>query len=679
LSVQVLISLLASRVAAARRKVEEVLRSANENLEARVRQRTADLEQARESLHTTLTSIGDAVIATDRAGRIALLNGVAEALTGWSATEAVGRPLEEVFVIVNEETRASVENPVSKVLASGTTIGLANHTILISRDGREIPIDDSGAPIRTSDGAVNGVVLVFRDVSERRRAEQQRRRLQEDNERVARVMNQIGDGFLTVDVQYRVTYANAKAAAMFRCVDGEMTGASLWDVAGIPPDSPVVRDLARAMADGVPVQSEIPYSEPDAWLEFGAHPHSGGLALLIRDVTGQKRLEEQLRQAQKMEAVGRLAGGLAHDFNNLLTVILGYAATVSNRLSADDPLRKTVGEILRAGQRAASLISQLLAFSRKQVAQPQIIELNGFIRESRDMLERLMGEDIVLVLDLHPEPCRLKMDPAQLTQILMNLVGNARDAMPTGGRLKIETRNVVRERSEVAGLGVVRPPGRYTVFAVTDTGEGIDSSTQAHIFEPFFTTKESGKGTGLGLATVYGIVTQYGGWMEVHSELGQGATFQVFCPATDDVASDLLQERTVVGPTHRATILLVEDQAAIRMLAADVLTEAGHRVLSAANGKAALELVSKRDGNLDLLITDVVMPEMSGPELASHLTKSKPGLTVLYTSGYTDHILLQHGGVERGTAFLQKPFLPESLVAKANELLSEKAKGQGAA
>ncbi len=402
-----------------------------------------------------------------------------------------------------------------------------------------------------------------------------------------------------------------------------------------------------------------------------------GASKIARDITRQKQLEDLFRQTQKMEAVGRLAGGLAHDYNNLLTVILGYATTVHNRLPPDDPLRNTVKEILSAGERAASLTSQLLTFSRKQVTQPRILDLNVFIAETKDMLERLIGEDIDLAVVPDPEACFVNVDTGQLTQILMNLAVNARDAMPTGGKLTIESRTVVREREDLGRRGV-RPAGGYAIVAVSDTGKGMDAETEAHLFEPFFTTKEAGKGTGLGLATVFGIVTQHGGWIDVYTELNHGTTFSIYLPHAASAQAEIPEAREQIGPARPATILLVEDQAAIRLLAEDVLSDAGHRVLGASNGRAAFELAQKYPGLIDLLVTDVVMPEMSGPDLADQLLKSRPGLIVLFISGYTDHALLHREAIEQGTAFLQKPFLPETLLAKVNALLRENATVRGA-
>ncbi len=388
-------------------------------------------------------------------------------------------------------------------------------------------------------------------------------------------------------------------------------------------------------------------------------------------IAGYKRLDEELRHAQKMEAVGRLAGGIAHDFNNLLTVILGYARLGQEKLGPDDQLRGKLVEIHRAGQQAALLTQQLLAFSRKQRTEKQPIQLNGVIDEMKDMLRRLIAEDIDLTFTLDPFCGSVHADVGQLTQVLINLVVNSRDAMPRGGKLSVETRLVLRD-SEYADHDGVRPAGHYVALIVTDTGVGIDAETRRHIFEPFFTTKDVGKGTGLGLSTVYGIVLQHGGWIELASEPNRGTTFEIYLPATAAAAASTFQNAQSERSRRTGTILLVEDQAAVRLLSHDVLVDAGHTVLAAGNSATALETAAGYRGDIDLLVTDVVMPGINGLELAAQLTSSRPGLRVLYVSGYTDSALLRRGVIREEVALLQKPFSPEYLVNKVDELLQSR-------
>ena len=390
--------------------------------------------------------------------------------------------------------------------------------------------------------------------------------------------------------------------------------------------------------------------------------------ILSINVTERKALEEQLRHSQKMEAVGRLAGGVAHDFNNLLTVILGYADVVYDRLGAEAQLRRMVLEIKKAAGQASALTGQLLAFSRKQAIQTEVLELNSAVLGMEDILRRLTPEDIEIEMTLSKSPCHVKADAGQLSQTLMNLVINARDAMPRGGKVTIETYTVVRDAEERGSYGV-RPAGSFAALTVRDTGVGMDPETLSHIFEPFFTTKERGKGTGLGLSTVYGIVQHHGGWIDVQSQPGLGSTFGIYLPQAQPESGVSLPQAPRVRRNPRATILLAEDEPAVRALTEDVLKSAGHTVLSAQDGRAALQLAEGRLPEIDLLITDIVMPAMSGPELANRLTRDRPGLAVLYISGYTDQTLKYDDAREAGTGFLQKPFLPQALLAKVEELL----------
>ena len=380
--------------------------------------------------------------------------------------------------------------------------------------------------------------------------------------------------------------------------------------------------------------------------------------------------EKQLLQSQKLEAVGRLAGGISHDFNNLLTVILGYSDIMKRNLQEGHPLRRNVEEIVRASERAASLTRQLLAFSRKQVMQPKVFDLNTVISDLEKMLRRMIGEDVELRVNLQDELDHIKADPVQLEQVIMNLVVNARDAMPRGGKLSIETSNVYLDEA-YAREHVSVVPGDYVMLAISDTGCGMSEETRRHIFEPFFTTKEQGKGTGLGLSMVYGIVRQSGGNIWVYSEVGRGTTFKVYFPRVTAHAEEHKRiSGALDGPRGSETILLVEDAELVRNLARQVLETAGYRVLEAANAEAAIDLCEKINGDrIDLLLTDVVMPGMSGNEMSRILVAKQPGMPVLYMSGYTDEAIVQHGVLEAGINFLQKPFTPGALASKVREVL----------
>ena len=397
---------------------------------------------------------------------------------------------------------------------------------------------------------------------------------------------------------------------------------------------------------------------------------------LVTDISEKKRLETELQQSQKMEAVGRLAGGIAHDFNNLLMVILGYSDNILHKLDDADPLRDKVSEIHAAAQRAANLTSQLLAFSRKQILRMQTVQLNAIVANISQMLRRLLGEDVEIALNLDEDLGQVLADPAQLEQVLVNLSVNARDAMPHGGQLDIETHNVELDEQTAPLQGV--PVGDYVLLTVSDTGCGMDESVRSKIFEPFFTTKEVGKGTGLGLAMVFGVVQQSGGAITVSSDVGFGTTFKIYLPRLNEpVAAPPAPEpapkqagETVYTPAEvSCTILLVEDEKQLRTLAREVLKEAGYRVLEAGNGLDALRLAEALAAPPSLLLTDVVMPEMSGLQLAEALQGKWPELAVLYTSGYTEHALLGRNGWRGDMPFLQKPYMPGQLLEQVAQVL----------
>ena len=387
------------------------------------------------------------------------------------------------------------------------------------------------------------------------------------------------------------------------------------------------------------------------------------------DVTDHQQLEEEFRQAQKMEAVGRLAGGVAHDFNNLLTIISGYAQLAQDLLETESPLRSYMDEILKAGDRASALVRRLLAFTRRQSMEPQVLDLNSVVKGTEKMVRRLIGEDIEVVTVLPPELGAIRSDPAQLEQVIINLAVNARDAMPNGGKLIFETANVQLDQTYADTHSAVTP-GPYVMLAVSDTGSGMDAHTRAHVFEPFFTTKEKGKGTGLGLATVYGIVKQSRGNIWVYSELGVGTTFKIYLPrvvASMEPAQPLLIRTS--QPQGSETILLVEDEESIRSLVLRILQAHGYTVLEAGRPYEALEISKRFDGPIHLLFTDVVMPQMSGREVAERISAARPNTKILYMSGYTDQAIAHHGVLNPGVPFLQKPFTPEALTLKVREVL----------
>src|SRR6266571_3896225 len=383
------------------------------------------------------------------------------------------------------------------------------------------------------------------------------------------------------------------------------------------------------------------------------------------------RSEEQLRQSQKVEAIGRLAGGIAHDFNNLLTIINGYTELLLARIPGEDRMSKDINEIRKAGQRAASLTRQLLAFSRKQILEPKVLDLNTIVVDMEKMLRRVIGEDVKLTIAPAPDLHRTRADPGQIEQVIMNLAVNARDAMPQGGQLTLETLNVDLDEA-YAGRHIGVRPGAYVMLAVSDTGCGMDRESMAHIFEPFYTTKGPGKGTGLGLSTVYGIVKQSGGNVWAYSEPGHGTTFKIYLPQAEGVVDRLTRDgRRPEIPRGSETILLVEDQKELRDLVRQMLEMNGYSVVAASEGLEALEICKQHTGAIHLMLSDVVMPQMGGRELAQRLATLPPDMKVLYMSGYTSNAIVHHGILDPGTAFLQKPFTPDGLAHKVREVLDE--------
>lgn len=389
-----------------------------------------------------------------------------------------------------------------------------------------------------------------------------------------------------------------------------------------------------------------------------------------RDITDQRRLESQLQQAQKMDAIGRLAGGVAHDFNNLLMVISAYAELTLESLPAEHPSRAKLDEIINASSRAAELTKQLLAFGRKQMQSLQLLDLNTVLAQIGRMLPRLIGEDIQLLFVPGQNLGKVRADPVQIEQVVMNLAANARDAMPGGGKLTIETSNVRLDETYVQRHSIV-PPGDYVLLAVADSGMGIPQEHLAHIFEPFYTTKEEGKGTGLGLATVYGIVKQNGGFIWVYSEPRLGTTFKIYLPTAQSTIADVASAAGAQdSPQGCETLLLAEDEAAVRESTRDFLIQRGYTVLEAANGEDALRVSREYCGPIDLMITDVVMPKMSGPNLAEHLLAERPYMKVLFVSGYAENTVLRHGTIDVTARLLQKPFGLNTLARKIREVLS---------
>jgi two-component system, cell cycle sensor histidine kinase and response regulator CckA len=631
------------------------------------------LEERERWLAATLMSMGDGVVAIDNDARIIFLNPMGERLTGWNNDEAKGRLVEEVVRLAHEVSGQPVESPLRKALREGKSTTLGNHIVLVAKDSTELPLDDSAAPIFDSMGTTLGGVMVFRDVSERKMAETVVAKL-------AAIVSGSEDAIIGLDLKGDVTSWNPGAERLYGYSAGEMMNRPI-DILFPPDGQEEFKTIAGRLEAGVRMPAaELTMCRKDAkkvtvMVSFSPiknlHGRVIGAASIAHDITQTKRLEDQFRQAQKMEAIGRLAGGVAHDFNNLLTVINGYSSILSVVLHDHDKAREMVDQISRAGERAASLTQRLLAYSRKQILQPKVLDLNELLRSAAKMLSRVIGEDTDLVFTLSPQPCLVKADPGQLELVVMNLAVNGRDAMAKGGKLTIETATIELSNEYVDEYAEVRA-GPYTMLAVTDGGTGMDAETLTHIFEPFFTTKEEGKSTGLGLATVYGIVKQSGGHIRVYSELDRGTTFKVYLPRVG-LAFEEEEPKPIVPefPTGSETVLLVEDEDGVRKLTSFLLKRAGYNLLEASNGVEALEIASRHEGSIDLLITDVVMPRMGGRELADALRSFNPHLKVLFLSGYTADAIVRHGILGADSSFLQKPYTMSVLACKIREVFGK--------
>jgi two-component system cell cycle sensor histidine kinase/response regulator CckA len=623
-------------------------------------------------LRAIINTAFNAVIGMNAQGMITDWNPQAEVSFGRSHGEAIGQKLAEL--IIPPRHRDVYERGLQHFLRTGEEGQVLNRRVELTglrRDGTEFPIELSICALKRRGSYVFNALIA--DITERKRAEENRVRL-------ASIVESSEDAIIGKTLDGIVMSWNRAAERMFGYTPEEAIGKPIGLL--IPQDHPdeesqisarVKRgehvthfETVRRRKDGKEINIALTISP----IEDGAGMIIG-FSKIARDITEQKALEAQLRQSQKMEGVGQLAGGIAHDFNNLLTVINSYSAMVLGELDFSNYLvRNWIEQIKEAGHRAASLTRQLLMFSRQQVLEPKVVDLNEVTSNTAKLLRRLIGEDITQVLCLHPALGRVKIDPGQMEQIIMNLAVNARDAMPGGGELTIETGNVELDNAYARKHALVQP-GPYVMLAVSDTGCGMDADTQARIFEPFFTTKGPGKGTGLGLATVYGIVKQSGGNIWVNSELGKGTTLKIYLPRVDKT-SKLPEPGAAPAEVLRGseTVLLVEDDEMVRALAQTILERYGYHVLAARNAHDALRLAQEGPGQIHLLLTDTIMPVMNGPELAKRFRSIRPETKVLFMSGYTDKVIVNTAALEPGTAFLQKPFTPQTLTHKVREVLN---------
>lgn len=681
------------------------------------------LLQSQERNRAIVDTALDGVITIDSTGIVTDWNAQATAIFGWSREEALGRALSKT--IIPERDRQAHEHGLREFLRTGAGAVLNRRIEIVAqhKNGRELPVELAVSPAKIGDAYIFSAFI--RDITDRRRAE---RRLASQyavtrvlaeattlEEAVPKIIQAIGE---SLEWDLGVFWRVDKTAGTLRCFDQ-------WKAPSVQAD-PFTQDTRqRALIRGEGLPGRIWTSGKSAWItdvttdtnfsrsaearQVGFHGAFGFPILVGNEIEGVieffshevrqpddewlkmvediglkigqfgertrtegvlRETEAQLRQAQKMEAVGRLAGGMAHDFNNLLTVIRGYSELLLGRLGAGDAMRKDTEEIKKAADRASGLTRQLLAFSRRQFIAAKVLDLNALVANMDGMLRRLIGEDLVeLCAVLDPSAGAIKADPGQVEQVIMNLVVNARDAMPMGGRLTIETRNVtIGEEVRLDAVGVA--PGSYVLLAVRDNGQGMNEEIRSHLFEPFFTTKEKGKGTGLGLSTVYGIVKQSGGSITVESFPDRGSTFRIYFPRVEQEVPRLGGLGDAGDPTYgRETILLVEDEPAVRGLVHETLRLHGYTVLEARHGIEALLTSTKYVGPIHLLLTDVVMPQMSGPEVAEKILTIRPEIKVLYMSGYPDHPVFDQGTMSRQTGFLPKPFSPPVLAKKVREVL----------
>lgn len=634
-----------------------------------------DRKRAEERLQFTqftIDHIATAVFWSDAEGRFFNVNDAACDLTGYTREELLSLRFFDLDLNVTAQSWTRTWQELQQRRA------LTTESRLRHKNGTKIPVSVN-TNLLSQEGAECSCTFV-QDIIERKAAEFAQ---QQSELRFRAIFDQTFEfvGLLSSDGM--VLEVNQPALDFRGLKPGDVAGLPLWETAWLDMSAEVrahVQEAVMRASAGDFVRSELVVRSQEEGLrifDFSIKPvknDAGQVELLIveaRDISDQKRLEEQFRQAQKMEAIGKLAGGVAHDFNNLLTIILGYSEILQESVRPGDPLLEFIAEIHSAGERAAGLTRQLLAFSRKQVLLPVVLDLNGLVADMEKMLSRLIGEDIQLVFRPARDLWRVRVDSGQMEQVIMNLVVNARDAMPKGGKLTIKTANITLDKA----TGEVHPdarPGDYVLITVSDTGCGMDNATLSQIFEPFFTTKGPEKGTGLGLSTSYGIVKQSGGHITVDSEIGIGTTFNIYLPRdkADVVASQAHLSR---NPRRQGTetVLLVEDEDAVRALASTILRHHGFNVIEASHGGEALTICKQYQGTIHLLATDVVMPNLGGRELAERVLAIRPKTKVLFLSGYIDDTIVRHGLVDSGTAFLQKPFTPEALSRAVGDALDK--------
>ncbi|MGA3089529.1 MAG: PAS domain S-box protein [Terriglobales bacterium] len=636
-----------------------------------------------------LEALPDAVVAVDRTGTIVQVNAQTEELFGYDREELIGQKVE---VLVPEAYRGEHHHHRENFAAQPKTRRMGANLDLYGRrrNGSEFPVEISLSPVATAKGMI--VLSAIRDLSDRRQIEDALRRaneelyrktveqLGESRSRLASIIDSSEDAIIGKNLDGTITSWNKGAERIYGYTPDEIVGKHISLLAPIdrPDEIPeILRKVAlgqsvehyestRVTKDGRVLNVSISVSP----LYDGSGTIVGASAI-ARDITAQKRAEKQLHQSQKMEAIGRLAGGVAHDFNNILGIVNACAEFLRDRIDPASEPSNYVENIKKATERGSALTRQLLTFSRSSAIHPRLLDLNERLKDVSKLLRPLMGDDVEILIVSKAPAAVVEADPSQLDQIVVNLAVNARDAMPRGGKFILETRTENFEEDFAEHHHQRMAAGRYVLLAVSDTGTGMNEATALRVFEPFFTTKEVGKGNGLGLATVYGIVKQSAGHIMVYSEPGHGTTFKIYLPCADHkIGLESPPEKEPVAPRRQGTtILLVEDDATMRSLTRKALEEHGYTVMEADDGKSAIQLVESNPGPIDLLLTDVVMRHMSGPELVDHLSGTHPNLKTVFMSGYTGELIAERGVLKRGIPLLEKPFARNALLNVIHETL----------
>jgi PAS domain S-box-containing protein len=658
----------------------EVLKQFSDGLVLELEKKTLELESGRDLLSDANDALRESeqryrdlvdqapigIVQSMPDGRFLAVNAAFASMLGYdSPAELLQLRASEAYA--DPSDRARVMEAFDR---SGRVSGL--EVRLKQKDGTPTWVRIDGRAVKDTAGKVDRYEIFAADIREQRRSAEA---LGASETRYRALMEHAQDAMFVNDEDGIVQEVNRAAEALVGATRGQIVGRTFLESLPIEDREPVLGEFRKTLEHGRTLELlQVRIQRPDGTIvpaeatasvvEIGGKPF---VVTLLRDVSERNAMAEQLRMGQKIEAVGQLAGGVAHDFNNLLTAILGYSQLLAPELRGNPEHFAAIEEIRKAGERAAGLTRQLLAFSRKQILEPKALDLNEIVHHIQELLSRLIGEDIQVMMNLDPALGTVRADAGQIEQVIMNLAVNARDAMPRGGHLSLETANVELDETYTQTHIPVQP-GLYVMLAVSDTGAGMDEATRERIFEPFFTTKEKGHGTGLGLSTVYGIVKQSGGYIWVYTEPGRGTTFKVYLPRVQVPAEPfVVPEPASLPAVGNETILLVEDEESVRALVRRALEASGYRVLEAADGGEAVEIA--RSQSVDLLLTDMVLPGMGGSEIAARIRDIHPRAKVLYTSGYTDDVIVRRGLMERGAAFLEKPFTPNVLARRVRAVL----------